>query len=107
MRTFEMEMTNEKTMTNGAKFKTENFRRTQSFAFCPRCEKPVDLMFFDEAAAFYKTRIETVAAIAERGKLHRLHNNRGEILICGNSLFNEFTQRETEKLDVKMLPRLN
>ena len=103
-----MEMRNEKTMiTKGAKPRAGNFPRTQSFTFCPRCEKPVDLMFFDEAAAFYKTRIETVAAIAERGRLHRLHNNRGEVLICGNSLFNEFTQRETEKLDVKMLPRLN
>lgn len=102
-----MEVRNEKIMTSGAKFITENFRRTQSFAFCPRCEKPVDLMFFDEAAAAYKTRIETIAAVAERGRLHRLHNSRGEILICGNSLFTEFTQRETEKLDVKMLPRLN
>lgn len=86
--------------------KMPHFPRTYDRAFCPRCQKPVNLMFFDEAAGFYKTQIAAIAAIAETGNLHRIHNSKGEILICSESLFQEFSQQKTQKLDVKLLPRL-
>ena len=80
------------------------FPRTRNRAFCPRCDKPVDLVRFDEAAAFYKTQISDITALSETGDLHRIHNSKGEVLICSDSLFAEFDRRETRKLDMKLLP---
>lgn len=83
-----------------------DFPRSRCRAFCPRCEKPVDLMSFDESAEFYKTNVGSIEALAESGDLHRVHNRKGKVLICCESLFKEFDNRQTQRLDKKMLPRL-
>jgi hypothetical protein len=83
------------------------FPRSRRRAFCPRCEKPVDLMSFEDAAAFYKTNVGSIEALTEAGDLHRVHNSKGKILICCESLFQNFDNRQTQKLDKKMLPRFD
>ncbi len=83
------------------------FPRSRCRAYCPRCEKPVDLMSFEESAEFYKTNVGSIEALTEAGDLHRVHNSKGKVLICGESLFKNFDNRQTQKLDKKMLPRFD
>jgi hypothetical protein len=83
------------------------FPRSRRRAFCLRCEKPVDLMNFEDAAAFYKTNVGSIEALTEAGDLHRVHNSKGEISICCESLFQNFDNRQTQKLDKKLLPRFD
>ncbi len=94
-------------MNNDSDPNISKFPRSRSRAFCPRCEKPVDLMNFEEAAAFCKTDVCDIEALAESGELHRVHNSKGNVLICCESLFKDFDNRQTKKLDVKLLPRLD
>lgn len=82
------------------------FPRSRDRAFCPRCEKPVNLMNFDEVAKFYKAEVSDIEALAETGELHRVHNSKGKVLVCCESLFKDFDNRQTKKLDIKLLPRL-
>lgn len=83
------------------------FPRSRRRAFCPCCEKPVDLMSFEDAAAFYKSNVGSIEALTEAGDLHRVHNRKGEVLICCESLFQNFENRQTQKLDKKLLPRFD
>ena len=68
--------------------------RTRDRAFCPECEKPVKLLSFAEAAEFVKTGFENVLRLAEIQELHRLHNRKGAVMICGESLFRLLTNRQ-------------
>lgn len=88
-------------------FKAGNFPRSRSRAFCPLCDKPVDLISFEDAANFSKVKIGDIESQAESGALHRIHNSKGKVLICGESLFKNLDERETEKPDLKLLPRLD
>ena len=78
--------------------KTERVRatpyRTRDRAFCPECEKPVKLLAFPEAAAFVKTGLENILRLAERRELHRLHNRKGAVMICSESLFRLLNNRQ-------------
>jgi len=74
------------------------FRRTAS-AFCPACEKPVQLLSFSRAADMFNTDSQDINFLAKRGDLHRIHNRRGELMICSISLFDCFDTRETRLLD--------
>lgn len=73
--------------------------RTEIRAFCPSCQKPVDLMSIEQTAEFYKTNIENIHSLTYDIVLHPIHNNRGELMICTNSLFTFFEQRQTQMLD--------
>lgn len=75
-----------------------NFHRTKIRAFCLRCQKPVDLMTYSNAAEFFKTDLEDIQGLAETGNLHRIHNRRGEMMICSDSLFTLFDSRQTRLL---------
>ena len=75
-----------------------NFHRTKIRAFCLRCQKPVDLMTYSGAAEFFKTDLEDIQELAETGHLHRVHNRRGEMMICSDSLFTLFDSRQTRLL---------
>lgn len=81
------------------------FRRTRDRAFCLKCQKPVDLMGYSNAAEFFKTDLEDIQGLAETGQLHRIHNRRGEMMICSDSLFTLFDTRQTRplKLDYSTL----
>lgn len=82
-----------------------NFHRTRGRAFCIKCQKPVDLMAYGNAAEFFKTDLEDIEQLAETGQLHRIHNRRGETMICCDSLFTLFDNRQTRiyKLDRSLL----
>ncbi len=82
-----------------------NFHRTRGRAFCLKCQKPVDLMAYANAAEFFKTDLEDIEQLAETGQLHRIHNRRGETMICCDSLFTLFDNRPTRllKLDYSSL----
>jgi hypothetical protein len=77
--------------------------RTADRALCPLCEKPVKLLTFAEAADFFKTETEEIENLAKSGKLHRIHNNRGTVMICAESLFCLFDNRPTQFLIPKAL----
>jgi hypothetical protein len=87
--------------------KTQRIRatpyRTSDRALCPLCEKPVKLLSFSEAADFFKTDVREIENLAETGKLHRIHNNRGKVMICTESLFCLFDSRPTQFLTLKTL----
>lgn len=93
-------------MLKEKQFKAAYFARTGDRAFCARCEKTVGLFRLDEAAARYATAIGEIAALSEKGCLHTIDNGLGEILICRDSLSEEFSRRQTEELDADLLPRL-
>lgn len=76
-----------------------NFHRTRGRAFCLKCQKPVDLMAYANAAEFFKTDLEDISNLAETGQLHRIHNRRGEMMICSDSLFTFFDSRQTRLLN--------
>lgn len=94
----------EKTGTNQGGFAagstsfSGHFRRTAS-GFCPACEKPVELLSFERSAEMFNTDTQDITFLAKRGELHRLHNRKGELMICSNSLFHCFDARETRLLD--------
>jgi hypothetical protein len=72
--------------------------RTRDRALCPLCEKPVKLFSFAETADYFKTELSEIENLAETGKLHRIHNNRGKVMICAESLFSLFENRPTQFL---------
>jgi hypothetical protein len=79
------------------KNKTERIRatpyRTRDRAFCPQCDKPVKLLSFAEAAGFLNTGLENILRLAERRELHRLHNRKGVVMLCAESLFHILNNR--------------
>ncbi|HEY8563752.1 MAG TPA: hypothetical protein VIL74_25460 [Pyrinomonadaceae bacterium] len=78
--------------------------RTCRGAFCPLCEKPVRLFGFSEAADLIKTDAREIETLAGNGKLHRLHNIHGRVMICAESLFCLFQARPTQNLNIHALP---
>jgi hypothetical protein len=77
--------------------------RTADRALCLLCEKPVKLLSFSEAAELFKTDGEEIENLAQTGKLHRIHNNRGTVMICAESLFCLFDSRPTQFLTLNTL----
>ena len=72
--------------------------RLMGLSYCPRCDKVVELLAFDEAARAYNTDLQDITWLAEQGSLHRLHNRRAYLMVCGLSLFNVFENRRTRLL---------
>lgn len=84
-----------------ASFITNDDRVTLRFlglAFCPRCEKVVELLSFGQAARSYRTDVQDITWLAENGDLHRLHDRHANLMICGLSLFSVFENRRTRLL---------
>jgi len=69
--------------------------RGKKRAFCPKCDRPVELVAHKKAASLLKSDIRGLATMANVGTLHRLHNIRGRLLICSNSLYTFFDNRST------------
>jgi hypothetical protein len=72
--------------------------RLSDHAFCPVCQKLIRLVTFTDAALIFKTDEEDITSQAESLKLHRVHNRRGNVMICTDSLFSYFDERETRPL---------
>ena len=75
-----------------------SLRRSRT-ALCPACDKVVELMTFADAAAVFHTDLQDIELLASTGGVHRLHNRRGELMICSISLFECFDNRRTRLLD--------
>ena len=74
-------------------------KRRSGSTHCPRCSKQVDLMNFADAARCFNTDEQDIEYLAKTGEVHRLHNSRGEMMVCCNSLFACFDSRPTRLLD--------
>jgi hypothetical protein len=81
-----------------AERKLKELRRSHS-AYCFRCEKIVELFTFKEAAECFNTDSRDIEFLSDRMMLHRIHNKRGKVMICSNSLFECFETRATRLLD--------
>ena len=77
---------------------SSQFRRMGS-AFCPKCEKPIQLLSFERSAELFKTDAQDIQFLGNRGDLHRVHNRMGELMVCSDSLFDCFDSRDTRLLD--------
>jgi hypothetical protein len=75
--------------------------RTENRAFCIKCNKPVDLVLFGEVAEKLKTNYPEVYRLSNQGNLYRLHNEKGKVMICLESLLEIFATRQTQKLRIK------
>lgn len=75
------------------------YLRQTGFAYCPICEKLVELVGFAAAADIFNTDQDDIESLAKSGELHRVHNRRGRVLICSDSLFRCFDARQTRRLD--------
>lgn len=60
--------------------------RSRNQAFCRFCNSRIELMTFSQAAHYCYSNPEKIDELAARGKVHRIHNIHGEIMICRNSL---------------------
>jgi hypothetical protein len=75
------------------------FPRRTDKAFCIACDKPVDLLGFQASADLFNTDLQDIEFMANRAEIHRIHNRRGEVMICSSSLFARFDERPTRLLD--------
>ena len=60
--------------------------RTQTQAFCLLCKKQTTLLTIGEATQIHQFTLDEIARYVAAGLLHRVHNSKGELLFCGNSL---------------------
>lgn len=86
-------------ITNDGRQPPYLFPRGWNKAFCVVCEKPVDLVGFQAAADLFNTDMQDIEFLASRSEIHRIHNRRGEVMICSASLFTVFEDRPTRLLD--------
>jgi hypothetical protein len=75
------------------------FPRRKDKAYCVVCEKPVDLLGFQASADLFNTDLQDIEFLANQSEIHRIHNRRGEVMICAASLFAKFDERPTRLLD--------
>lgn len=75
------------------------FQRRSDKAFCIVCDKPVDLLGFQASADLFNTDLQDIEFLAGQAEVHRIHNRRGEVMICSDSLFTRFDERPTRLLD--------
>lgn len=60
--------------------------RTRTQAFCFRCECQVSLMSFQQETELDDIDRMEITRLDENGLVHRIHNSKGQILICLNSV---------------------
>ena len=72
--------------------------RGRTRAYCPKCRRPVQLMSDSRAEDLFKSELPELLSLATRGLLHRLHNSKGLLMFCGDSLFQCFSDRPTQML---------
>ncbi len=81
--------------------------RTSNFAECPLCGKLVELFDFSHAATLFHTDLQDIEYLTIAGSVHRVHNRKGEVRVCGNSLFHCFDNRRTRLLDAYFSDRIH
>jgi hypothetical protein len=60
--------------------------RSRDRAFCILCDQIVRLVTPQESEEMFKANWVELMRLTEQGKIHRIHNSRGRIRICFNSL---------------------
>lgn len=63
-----------------------DFKRTHNKAWCFKCEIVAELLTFSQAADFCRITLYDFYRRAENSELHLIHNSKGEVAICQNSL---------------------
>jgi hypothetical protein len=82
-------------------------QRTHNRAFGFLCQTITPLLTFRQAAQICEMTVEEVLRCATGGAVHRLHNSRGEVLICRNSLQKIATEKQiTLPLSLEILQEL-
>lgn len=77
----------------------ENIKRTLNQALCRLCQRQVELKSFRQAAELLKTNFNEIKLLAENLQLHRLHDARGNMTICADSLFSVLQTRPTQRFE--------
>ena len=72
--------------------------RGSSRAYCPKCERPVQLICVADAEDLFKSTKEHLRQLADNGVLHRLHNVRAKVMFCSDSVYRYFDERTTQLL---------
>lgn len=60
--------------------------RTRSQSFCLKCRTQVGLVNTAHAAEFMKTAKYQIYEFADQGKIHLVHNSKGDVMVCFNSI---------------------
>lgn len=78
-------------------------KRTRTEAFCLLCKTRVSLMTIEQTKKLYASNWNDVLRLADDGEVHLIHNSKGELQVCINSL----QQATLHFQDTKLLnPRL-
>jgi ribosomal protein S20 len=65
---------------------SKTVRRSQTRAFCFLCDAQVELISMAQAAERCRTTQYEIYQLVEQGEVHRIHNSKGSIMVCRNSL---------------------
>lgn len=85
------------------KGKKSEQKRTRTEAFCLLCKTRVSLMTIEQTKKLYASNWDDILRLAENGEIHLIHNIRGELHVCIESL----RQAKLHFQDTKLLnPRL-
>jgi hypothetical protein len=80
--------------------------RRSSHAFCPVCEKQVELISFADAATLFHTDLQDIQFLTNKGDVHQVHNRTGKVMACSPALFDCFENRKTRLLDSGILKEI-
>lgn len=79
--------------------------RTETQAFCVSCKKRTALLTVEAAIRVHRFSLDEMPGFIAAGVLHRVHNSRGEVLFCQNSVrLIESDLRATQPLRPEFLP---
>ena len=73
--------------------------RRSGHAFCPVCDKQVELISFESAAKLFHTDIQDIQFLTKNGEVHQVYNRKGRVIASAPSLFECFDNRKTRLLD--------
>lgn len=68
--------------------------RTKTQAFCLMCKTQTMLVTVGEASQVHQFTLDEISQYVAAGVFHRIHNSRGEVLICQNSLLEAETDSQ-------------
>ena len=74
--------------------------RRESSTYCPLCEKLVKLTPYADAKKAFQLRGSELEGLIGSGRVHRLHNQRAEVMLCCESLSQYFENAPTQILDL-------
>jgi hypothetical protein len=63
-----------------------SLRRKAKIFWCEQCATETVMILPNEAAAFLQTNVREIFRLTERGEIHYLETDVGELLVCRNSL---------------------